>query len=98
MALGDAGRLRAVVSPAVRRAGFELEDLTVTCVGRRAVMGAVVARGGGVASGAAAAVSRSIPAERDARGDEIRGDTAYTLEVTSPGIGRPLTRPRHFRR
>jgi ribosome maturation factor RimP len=24
------------------------------------------------------------------------GDTPFTLEVTSPGIDRPLTKPRHF--
>ena len=26
------------------------------------------------------------------------GDTPYTLEVTSPGLDRPLTAPRHFRK
>jgi ribosome maturation factor RimP len=29
---------------------------------------------------------------------ELMGEHAYTLEVTSPGVDRPLTHPRHWRR
>ena len=44
-------------------------------------------------------VSRSISERLDAIGDDDpAGSAPYTLEVTSPGIGRPLTLPRHFRR
>ena len=31
-------------------------------------------------------------------GSDILGEQPYTLEVTSAGVGRPLTRPRHFQR
>jgi ribosome maturation factor RimP len=29
---------------------------------------------------------------------DVMGDTPYTLEVTSPGVDRPLTLPRHWAR
>ena len=29
---------------------------------------------------------------------DLMGEQPYTLEVSSPGVGRPLTEPRHFRR
>ena len=53
----------------------------------------------GVDLDAAAEVSTALSARLDEGvADEVFGEAAYTLEVTSPGIGRPLTLPRHFRR
>lgn len=99
MTLGDDGRLRAVVSAVVLRAGFDLEELTVIAAGRRRLVRVAIDRDGGVDLDSAAAVSRDISHELDADGgDEILGGAPYTLEVTSPGIGRPLTEARHFRR
>jgi len=99
MTLGDDGRLRAVVSAVVRRAGFDLEELTVIAAGRRRLVRVAIDRDGGVDLDSAAAVSRDISQELDAEGgDEVLGGAPYTLEVTSPGIGRPLTEARHFRR
>ena len=42
------------------------------------------------------AVSRAVSGALDSRDDLLAGP--YTLEVTSPGVDRPLTRPRHWRR
>jgi ribosome maturation factor RimP len=44
-----------------------------------------------------AEVSRAVSAALDAHGDTELGGS-YTLEVTSPGLDRPLTKPRHWRR
>jgi ribosome maturation factor RimP len=53
----------------------------------------------GVTLDAAADVSRAISERLDAAGEaDPTGSAPYTLEVTSPGVGRPLTLPRHFRR
>jgi ribosome maturation factor RimP len=53
----------------------------------------------GVSLDAAAEISRAISQRLDDSGaDDPTGSLPYTLEVTSPGIGRPLTMPRHFRR
>ncbi len=98
MALGDEGLLRHVASSVVQAAGFDLEDLTVTGAGRRRVLRVVVDSDDGLNLDAAAEVSRRLSAELDEHGDDVLGGAPYTLEVASPGTGRPLTEPRHFRR
>jgi len=99
-AVGSPARLRAVVEPVVRDAGYDLEDLKVSRAGRRAVVRVVVDSDHGVNLDAVATVSRAVSraldeAERSG-GELIAGE--YTLEVSSPGIDRPLTLPRHWRR
>ncbi len=99
MASADQARLRAVVDDVVSRAGYDLEDLTVVAAGRRRLLRVVIDSDGGVDLDDAAAVSRDISAELDAlEATDPMGQAAYTLEVTSPGIGRALSLPRHFRR
>lgn len=92
--------LWAVVEPAVKRAGYDLEDLHVSRAGSRSVVRITVDGDQGVGSGAIGDVSRVISAALDeaeaSRGELIRG--AYVLEVSSPGVDRPLTQPRHWRR
>lgn len=97
MALDEEGRLRAVASSVVERAGYDLEEFTVVSVGRRQQVRVVIDGDRGVSLDDAAQVSRDISAgfeEQDA--DSALG--AYTLEVTSFGVGRALTTERHFRR
>jgi ribosome maturation factor RimP len=96
----DQARLHEVVDSVVSGAGYDLEELTVVAAGRRRMLRVVIDSDAGVDLDDAATVSRDISAELDAFGDssDPMGAAAYTLEVTSPGIGRPLTLPRHFRR
>lgn len=89
-------RVRSALQPVVTAAGFDLEDVTVTAAGRRSVVRVVVDRDGGLDLDAVAEVSRVVSAVLD-EGD-VTGDAPYTLEVTSPGVDRPLTEPRHWRR
>jgi ribosome maturation factor RimP len=96
MAAVSPDRVRAAVSPVVEHAGFDLEDLVVRPVGRRNVVRVVVDRDGGVDLDAIADVSRLVSDALD--GSDAMGAGAYTLEVTSPGVDRPLTEPRHWRR
>lgn len=98
MAQGGEDILRAVVPPMVAAAGFDLEDLTVRPAGRMRVVRVTVDRDGGVDLDAAAALSHAISQRLDASGDAVLDGQPYTLEVTSPGLGRPLTELRHFRR
>lgn len=93
----DERRLRQVIEPLVTGAGFDLEALTVQAAGRRRVVKVIVDSDEGVDLDRAAALSRAISAELDSD-DAMLGSAAYVLEVTSPGVGRPLTAPRHFRR
>jgi ribosome maturation factor RimP len=93
-------RLRAVVAPVVEAAGHDLEELTLTRAGRRFVVRVLVDADGGVDLDAVAAVSRAVSDALDAaeqRGGELL-DGEYQLEVSSPGVDRPLTQPRHWRR
>lgn len=89
-------RVRDVLAPVVSAAGFDLEDVAVTAAGRRNVVRVVVDRDGGLDLDAVAEVSRVVSAALD--DSDVAGATAYTLEVTSPGVDRPLTEPRHWRR
>ena len=89
-------RLRSALDPVVTAAGFDLEDVNVTTAGRRSVIRVVVDRDGGLDLDAVADVSRVVSEALDA--GDVTGDAPYTLEVTSPGVDRPLTEPRHWRR
>jgi len=92
----EGDRLRAVVEPVVAAAGCDLEGLAVTPAGRRRLVRLVVDRDGGVSLDAVAEVSTAVAAALD--GSDAMGDSPYVLEVTSPGVDRPLTEPRHWRR
>jgi ribosome maturation factor RimP len=93
-------RLRDVVVPVVEAAGYDLEELTLTRAGRRFVVRVLVDADGGINLDAIAVVSRGISDALDAAeetgGELLNGE--YQLEVSSPGVDRPLTLPRHWRR
>jgi ribosome maturation factor RimP len=93
----DTTELAGRVEPAVAAAGFELEELVVTPAGRRSVVRVVVDRDEGVTLDDIAEVSRAVSAVLD-EDDDAFGPAPYTLEVTSPGVDRPLTEQRHWRR
>ena len=89
-------RLLQLLEPAVTTTGFDLEDVTVSPAGKRRVVRVVVDRDGGVDLDEVADVARAVSDLLDENPDLVDG--AYTLEVTSPGVDRPLTQPRHWRR
>ena len=90
-------RLTALVEPVVTAAGYDLEELVVRAAGQRSVVRVVVDRDAGVSLDEVAEVSRALSEVLDAQ-DEALGRSPYVLEVTSPGVDRPLTAPRHWRR
>ncbi|WP_327049539.1 ribosome maturation factor RimP [Microbispora sp. NBC_01189] len=90
------GRLVELLGPVVAAEGFDLEDVTVTPAGRRRLVRVVVDRDGGVSLDNVADVSQSVSKLLDEV--DVLGGSAYVLEVTSPGVDRPLTEPRHWRR
>ncbi len=83
------GQLHGVLEPIVAAAGFELDQLDVRAAGRRHTVKVVVDSDDGVGLDDIAAVSRAVSAELDRHEHLIGG--SYTLEVTSPGVDRPLT-------
>jgi ribosome maturation factor RimP len=93
-------RVRAVIEPVVKAAGYDLEDITLSRAGRRHLLRILVDADGGITLDDVAVVSREISAALDAA-DEADGEVLageYQLEVGSPGVDRPLTAPRHWRR
>lgn len=88
--------LHGVLEPVVTAAGFVLDRLEVHTVGRRHTVRLVVDSDSGVGLDEIARVSRAASAELELNEHLIPG--SYTLEVTSPGVDRPLTLPRHWRR
>lgn len=89
-------QLLDLLDPVVGTAGLDLEDVSVKRAGSRSVVRVVVDSDGGLDLDAVAEVSRTVSEALDGADDVLRG--AYVLEVTSPGVDRPLTAPRHWRR
>lgn len=93
-------RVRAVIEPVLAAEGYDLEELAITRAGRRHVVRVLVDTDGGVNLDGVALVSREISRALDASeesdGELLSGE--YQLEVGSPGVDRPLTLPRHWRR
>ena len=93
----DTTRLETLVAPVLETEGLALYDLTVTGQGKSRTVRVSVERTDGqpLDLDAIASASRALDPvlEED---DTLRG--AYTLEVSSPGLERPLRRPDHFQR
>lgn len=90
-------RLATAIEPAVAAAGCDLEEVVVSPAGRRKVVRVVVDADGGVSLDDVAEVSRAVAGVLDQH-DDLLGASPYVLEVTSPGVDRPLSEPRHWRR
>jgi ribosome maturation factor RimP len=88
-------RLAAIVTPTIEDLGFELVRLRLMG-GRRAVLQIMAERpDGGIEVDECARISRAVSAVLDVE-DPIASE--YVLEVSSPGIDRPLTRLKDFER
>jgi ribosome maturation factor RimP len=96
MGLDRAAAVERLIAPSLAAAGYQI--VRVLFMGRhRPVLQIMVERVDGRALSVenCADVSRKVSTLLDVE-DPIAG--SYTLEVSSPGIDRPLTRPEHFTR
>lgn len=93
-------QLAALLDPVVAGAGLVLEDVVVATIGRRRLVRVVVDltedEVGSVDLDRVAEVSRLVGDSLES-GDAL-GPGAYSLEVTTPGVDRPLTERRHWSR
>lgn len=89
-------RIVELVSELIEREGYDLEDVVVTAAGKHSTVRLMVDSDAGLGLDEAARLSRLVSEAFDAVSDF--GESPYMLEVTSPGIGRPLTLDRHWRR
>ena len=84
----------AAIEPVLATLGLEVFDVQFTGSGRAPTVRVIVDREGGVDLDAITAASERIQPALDALDDL----GPYALEVSSPGLERPLHRPEHFSR
>jgi len=83
-----------LISPAVTEAGFFLEEVQIATPGSHRIVTCVVDGPTPLNLDQVTVASRVISELLDTA--EFMGETPFTLEVTSPGVDRPLTQPRHW--
>ena len=91
-------QLRTALAGPLAEHGADLEDITITRAGRREIVRVIVDRDGGIDLDAIAELSHVVSAVLDGPDFASTLANAYVLEVTSPGVDRPLTEQRHWRR
>jgi len=92
----DAMKVESLVSGPLGELGLDVEAVELTPAGKRRVLRIAVDKDGGVDLDDVAAATRALNDVLD--GSDAMGQQPYTLEVTSRGVDRPLTLPRHWRR
>ena len=92
------GRVWQLAAPLAASEGLEIVDIELKPEGGRGgrVLRVYMERQGGPSLDELSRVSRALSELLDEHDDVVHG--AYTLEVSSPGINRPLKRPEHFSR
>jgi ribosome maturation factor RimP len=88
-------RVRRIAAPLAAQEGLELVDVELGGAGGRQALRLFIDKAGGVSLDDCSSVSRSVSAALDVE-DPIDG--AYDLEVSSPGLDRPLRTEEHFRK
>lgn len=94
MALRD--QIFELIEPLVLKAGLVLEEVQVQTPGKHRFVTVIVDSETGLNLDQVTDASRLVGQAMD--GATFMGDAPYTLEVTSPGVDRPLTAPRHWRK
>jgi ribosome maturation factor RimP len=89
-------KITELVQPAVEKAGFFLEDVHVVSPGKHRIITCIVDGQTPLNLDQVTSVSREISEILDSA--DFMDDSAFTLEVTSPGVDRPLTLPRHWQK
>ncbi len=92
MAITD--QIAQLVTPAVQAQGFFLEEVLLVSPGKHRIITCIVDGQSSLNMDQVTAVSRAISELLDEAA--FMGEAPFTLEVTSPGVDRPLTKPRHF--
>lgn len=92
MALKD--QISELISPVLQEAGYFLEDINVVSPGNHRIVTVIVDGESALNLDQVTVASKLVSALVDEA--SFMGETPFTLEVTSPGIDRPLTLPRHF--
>jgi ribosome maturation factor RimP len=92
MAIKD--QIAELITPALQQAGYFLEDVNIVTPGNHRIVTVIVDGESALNLDQVTVASKLVSELVDEAA--FMGDTPFTLEVTSPGIDRPLTLPRHF--
>ena len=87
--------IQTLVEPILAERGMELVELTCRPQGRQLVVRLLVDRAGGVTIAQCAKINRLLGESLDAASLIAQ---SYTIEVSSPGLDRPLVSKRDFER
>lgn len=97
-----AERIEQVLTGPLAELGLDVEAVEITPAGKRRVLRVAVDTDGGPTLDDVAAATKVIDGVLESDGPDggadVMGELPYTLEVTSRGVDRPLTLPRHWRR
>lgn len=94
--MASTDHLERLLAPTVAALGADLDAVELSTAGRRRVLRVIVDRDRDLTLDDIADVTRAVSRRLDT--DDAMGERPYTLEVSSRGVDRPLTRPRHWRR
>ena len=89
-------RIEAEITDPLSAMGLDVEAVELTPAGKRRVLRIAIDQDGGVTLDDVADAAREVNRVLDE--SDVMGEHPYTLEVTSRGVDRPLTLPRHWRR
>lgn len=92
MALKD--QISELIIPALHEAGYFLEEVNLVTPGQHRIVTVIVDGESALNLDQVTEASKIVSALMDEAA--FMGEAPFTLEVTSPGIDRPLTLPRHF--
>ena len=94
--MGKKEDISDAVTPALSALGFYLEDVTITSAGRRSMLTIIVDGDTHLSLDQVTSATKAIG--EIVESIQSLGETPFTLEVSSPGLDRPLTKPRHWRK
>ncbi len=89
-------QIEAELAGPLRALELDLETIDITPAGKRRILRVSVDKDGGVTLDDVADATREVSRVLD--DSDVMGEQPYTLEVTSRGVDKPLTLPRHWRR
>ncbi len=94
--MGKKEDISAAITPALEALGFYLEDVTITSAGRRSMLTIIVDGDTHLSLDQVTSATKAIG--EIVESIQSLGETPFTLEVTSPGLDRPLTKVRHWQK
>ena len=94
--MGKKEDISAAITPALEALGYYLEDVTIISAGRRSMLTVIVDGDTHLSLDQVTSATKAIG--EIVESVQSLGETPFTLEVTSPGLDRPLTKVRHWQK